>query len=82
MDSAIYRLDLDVLEMMYEEEARRLNDSLLAGASWESLREQKQIVTDLAIVIHKKKNPQHFNPEEFYENNDRSSGEPFSSSER
>ena len=75
MDSAIYRLDLDVLESMYEEEARRLNDRLLAGASWESLREQKQIVTELAIVIHKKKNPQHFNPAEFEQNDERGSGE-------
>jgi len=82
MDSALYRLDLSALQTMYEKEARRLNDGLLAGASWESLREQKQIVTDLAIVIHKKKNPQYFNPAEFEQNNDRSSDERFPSSDR
>jgi hypothetical protein len=82
MDSELYGLDLSVLQTMYHEEAKRLNDGLLAGASWESLREQKQIVVDLAIVIHKKKNPQHFNPAEFEQYNDRSSGEPFSSTER
>lgn len=82
MDSELYGLDLSVLQTMYQEEAKRLNEGLLAGASWESLREQKQIVTDLAIVIHKKKNPQHFNPAEFHQNNDRNTGEPFSSSGR
>ena len=65
MDSEMYRLDLEILQMMYQKEANRLNAELLSGASWESVREQKQRVTDLAIIIHKKKNPQHFNPAEF-----------------
>lgn len=65
MDSAINGLDLDALQQMYQVEANRLNTELLSGASWESVREQKQRVIDLAIAIHKKKNPQHFNPAEF-----------------
>lgn len=65
MESAISGLTLEVLQSMYQAEANRLNEELLSGASWESVREQKQRVTDLAIIIHKKKNPQHFNPAEF-----------------
>jgi hypothetical protein len=65
MDSEMYGLDLDVLQKMYQAEANRLNAELLSGASWESVREQKKRVIDLAIIIHKKKNPQYFNPAEF-----------------
>ena len=65
MDSEFYGLDLHTLQVMYEEEARRLNAGLLAGATWDSMKEQKQKVTELAIVIHKKKYPLYFNPAEF-----------------
>ena len=65
MNSEMYGLDLDALQNMYQAEANRLNAELLSGASWESVREQKKRVIDLAIIIHKKKNPQHFNPAEF-----------------
>ena len=74
MDSEFYGLDLDALQVLYQEEAKRLNEELLAGATWDSMKEQKQKVTELAIVIHKKKYPLHFNPAEFTstrnENND------------
>ena len=65
MDSEFYGLDLHKLQVMYEEEARRLNAGLLAGATWDSMKEQEQKVTELAIVIHKKKYPLYFNPAEF-----------------
>ena len=65
MDSEFYGLDLDTLQTLYQEEAKRLNTALLAGATWESVKEQKQKVTELAIVIHKKKYPLYFNPAEF-----------------
>lgn len=65
MDSEFYGLDLETLQALYKEEAKRLNTELLAGATWDSVKEQKQKVTELAIVIHKKKYPLHFNPAEF-----------------
>jgi len=65
MDSEYYELDLNALQAMYQEEAKRLSSELLAGATWDSVKEQKQKVTELAIVIHKKKYPLYFNPAEF-----------------
>lgn len=46
--------DLDTLKSLYEKEEADLTDSLLKGVSWESLRDQRRSVTELAIVIHKK----------------------------
>ena len=65
MDSEFHGLDLNTLQKMYQEESKRLNTELLAGATWDSVKEQKQKVTELAIVIHKKKYPLYFNPAEF-----------------
>ena len=65
MESEFHGLDLDTLQALYKEEAKRLNTELLGGATWDSVKEQKQKVTELAIVIHKKKYPLYFNPAEF-----------------
>ena len=65
MDSEFHGLSLDTLQALYQEEAKRLNTELLAGATWESVKEQKQKVVEIAISLHKKKYPLHFNPAEF-----------------
>jgi hypothetical protein len=65
MSRELYELDIDTLQAMYQSETDRLNTELLAGASWESLREQKARVTDLAIVLHKKKKDSYLNSAEF-----------------
>ena len=41
MDSEFYGLDLDALQALYQEESKRLNAELLAGATWDSVKEQK-----------------------------------------
>ena len=58
-------LDIDTLNDLYQEETNKLNAELIAGASWESLREQKVKVTELAIILHKKKKESYLNPAEF-----------------
>jgi hypothetical protein len=65
MKSEFNHLDIDVLQVLYQKEVNRLKEELLAGASWESVQERKNRVTELAIVIHKKKYPLYFNPAEF-----------------
>jgi hypothetical protein len=65
MSRELYELDIDTLQTMYQKETNLLNTELLAGASWESLREQKVKVTELAIVLHKKKKDSYLNPAEF-----------------
>jgi len=65
MDSEFHVLDVDTLQALYQEEANRLNAELLGGATWDSVKEQKQKVVEIAIALHKKKYPLHFNPAEF-----------------
>jgi hypothetical protein len=49
-------LDVDSLREVYETEASRLKTSLLNGASWEEMKDQRKKVTELAIALHKKIN--------------------------
>lgn len=49
-------LDVDSLRNAYETEAAKLKSSLLNGASWDDLKDQRKKVTDLAIALHKKVN--------------------------
>ena len=65
MNREFYRLELDELQALYKEETNRLHAELIAGTSWENLKEQKIKVTELAITIHRKKYPLYFNPAEF-----------------
>ena len=65
MNRELHELDIETLQAMHQAETNQLNAELLAGASWESLREQKTRVTELAIVLHKKKKDSYLNPAEF-----------------
>jgi hypothetical protein len=46
--------DVDSLKAMYDQEAAALKSALLKGTSWNDLKEQRQIVTELSIALHKK----------------------------
>lgn len=65
MSREFNQLDVDTLQDLYQIETNRLHAELIAGASWESLREQKARVTELAIILHKKKKNVQLNPAEF-----------------
>ena len=65
MDRDFYQMDLDKLQAIYQNEVNYLKTELLKGSTWESMKEQKNKVTELAIIIHKKRYPLHFNPAEF-----------------
>ena len=47
--------ELEALKKLYEAEAEKLTVSLLNGATWEEVKDQRKLVTDLAIAVHKKK---------------------------
>lgn len=66
MDRDFHQMDLDKLQAIYQNEVNYLKAELLKGSTWESLKEQKNKVTELAIIIHKKRYPLHFNPAEFF----------------
>ena len=63
-------LDLDALRDAYETEASRLKTSLLNGASWEEMKDQRKKVTELAIALHKKINTS-ANPAESVDRNEK-----------
>ena len=66
MDINLETLDLPILEKLLIEEKNKLSASLLSGSSWESLLEHRKIVTELAVIIHRRKYPlEIFNPAEF-----------------
>lgn len=47
-------LNVDALEVLYENEASALRTALLNGASWEDVKDQRKKVTELSIALHKK----------------------------
>ena len=47
-------LELEALRVLFERETARLQNSLLSGCSWEEVKDQRQKVTELSIILHKK----------------------------
>lgn len=77
MDINLEALDVSILEKLFQEEESKLSASLLSGASWESLLDQRKVVTELATIIHKKRYPlKVFNPAEFSFNRNEDKGGP------
>lgn len=54
MNTSWNDLELEALRALFEKETARLQNALLNGCSWEEVREQRQKVTDLSIILHKK----------------------------
>ena len=76
MDKNLMCLDVNTLKTMFEREAEDLHASLLKGVSWDQLRNQRKVVTDLSIDLQAKRNgilPNESNPAEKYTRNDRNS---------
>jgi hypothetical protein len=48
-------LDISCLIPLYQEQSKRLNQSLLDGTSWEELTDQRKYVTTIGVVIDAKK---------------------------
>jgi hypothetical protein len=55
MDKFLTSLDLETLKLLYEKEAAQLRSSLINGALWEDVQDQRIKVTELAIAIHQKR---------------------------
>ena len=53
MEKNLWGLDLNMLKIMYDNEASILKNALLNGASWEEVKDQRRKVTELAIAVHK-----------------------------
>lgn len=64
MNSEWEHLDINQLQHLFQESKRQLDRSLLHGASWQELRDQRNDVTELATAIYQRLNPQSVNPAE------------------
>lgn len=64
MDTSWNDLDVEALKMLYEQESLNLKAALLRGTSWNDLKDQRQKVTELSIVLHKKTHAATGNPAE------------------
>jgi hypothetical protein len=64
MEASLNDLDVDTLRNMYEKESANLKSALLSGTSWADLKDQRQKVTELSIVLHKKIHASTGNPAE------------------
>lgn len=61
----MWHLDLDGLRQLYQEEKRVLEERLLAGMSWEEVKEERRRIGELSKIIYKRSNPAQFgNPAE------------------
>jgi hypothetical protein len=54
MEKDLWSLDLDSLKTMYTAQSAKLSNALLDGTDWETLNEQRILVTQLSIVIERK----------------------------
>ncbi|MDB5195816.1 MAG: hypothetical protein JWP88_186 [Flaviaesturariibacter sp.] len=47
-------LDLDTLKLMYAAETDKLKDSVLTGAQWDQVQEQRHRLIDFEIALYHK----------------------------
>jgi hypothetical protein len=64
MYQELWSQDLDSLKQMYASESKKLVEALLQGADWEEVEDKRKLVTQLSVVIDRKKEGINFNPAE------------------
>ncbi len=52
--------DLETLMMNYCQAEKDLKEALLKGYYWAEVKEKRELVTQLGVLIYKKRFPQHF----------------------
>jgi len=57
MEIDLNNLSLTELENLHSKVSGSLETALLSGASWEEVQSQRKIVTELAVLIHKRRYP-------------------------
>jgi hypothetical protein len=64
MNHQLSDLDLETLKSMYEKEQAELTSKLLSGALWNEVKDQREKLTRIAIVLHRKAREMGLNPAE------------------
>ena len=47
-------LDAEALKARYEDEQQQLTNALLRGAAWEEVKEKRDAVTELSILLYQR----------------------------
>jgi hypothetical protein len=70
VEDNLQNIDLDALKRMHESAVFKLQTALLNGATWEDVQEQRELLIELAVAIHKKQ-PTYFlhHPAEAHQRN-------------
>ena len=74
MENNLNNIDLDALKRMHETAVFKLQTALLNGAAWDEVQEQRNLLIELAVAIHKKQPTYFLNPAESHSRN--RSGDP------
>ena len=64
MNNELWSQDLDSLNQMLVNETRSLTEALLQGAHWEAVEDKRKLITQLSLVIDRKKEGINYNPAE------------------
>ncbi|RZM20844.1 MAG: hypothetical protein EOO88_35000 [Pedobacter sp.] len=64
MENDLTSLEINTLKRMHQSASFKMQSALLNGATWEEVQDQREIVTELAIAIHKKQPSYFLNPAE------------------
>ena len=54
MNSELTQLELNTLKSMYEARVKELLQCLLSGASWESMKEIREELSELSLAMYEK----------------------------
>lgn len=71
MKNELASIELAALKRMYESATFKMEQSLINGAAWSEVREQKELVVRLAAAIHQKQPSYFFHPAEASSNRNR-----------
>ena len=54
MENEWEHLDTEALRNLYQQKQRELTESLLSGALWQDVRDQRKQVTELSIALYRR----------------------------
>lgn len=64
MEINLKELETEELKMLYSKTENELQTALLNGASWEEVKAKRDLVTNISIILHKRKFPVSGSPAE------------------
>jgi hypothetical protein len=69
LNDNLQNIDLEALKRMHESAVFKLQTALLNGATWDEVQEQRELLIELAVAIHKKQPTYFLHPAEAHQRN-------------